>query len=229
MKNTIVLLLFAIVLISCQKDEVDKVERPKQMDFTDLQVGDVFYFQLTEGKIHPYQDEGWKYRDDTLKIEVIDKLGDKYLITETVTPHSAMLHTSENYFWYNYEGVVTNYWEIRNDSIFVEPDTAKYPKSYLMFYMREGLPFNPGPDAVEVKQDGWLTDYPYTESDHNAYMQFIQLKENVFLDLTVAIRNSPMALDGPGSTYFYNKPDGILKTTYYNWWSREGIGWDRIK
>ena len=37
-----------------------------------------------------------------------------------------------------------------------------------------------------------------------------------------------MAADGPGFMYFYNRDDGMLRTSTYSAWTGMGMGWERI-
>ncbi len=232
MNTRIVYMLSALfMIVGCQDDDmIDPVEEFSvhvitPMDLNQLSVGQQFkYVSLTAEDYWISDNTQFNYRGDTLELEVVSVVGDKYLISERITAYSNMMTDSVIYYWNQKDSIFHNYWLVRNDSLLLDYDRPWF-KSHLMF--RPNLSFNCF-EGEEVEIQGWKTSYPYTESNVELFTTRYSLLNNRYDKLNIFINNSPMQVDGPGNTTVYSKNFGIVRTSTYSWWTGDGFGWDKL-
>lgn len=234
-----ILLLLALCVISCGKDNEEGTPGPsetlKSFNFDDLTVGQTFRYSLFFGNDYftPGENDMFYYSGDTLQLEIteVNEYGVK--IKESILPTSAMFIDLHNYYGLNKEAVYENQWVVSNDSlmIYMSDDMSHTPKSHLFRLPSAGnnvkLPLNVN-TSEEIEIDGWKTSVsPYTD-DGNYFVDDLELLGNVYDYLNVAVRHSFMNVDGPGHTYVYNKEFGFVRVVEINPWFGSGVGWDRI-
>ncbi|MCP3932892.1 MAG: hypothetical protein GY705_27790 [Bacteroidetes bacterium] len=225
MKNAfLILILLFIGIFSCTKDEMHVDDTGfKNMDFDNLEIGDVFRYILLNGEsIWDENNSNFNYTGDTLEVEVVDIQNGKYVVSESITAHSS--------YWLK-DSVCTNFWVIRNDSLIIESnDNNQFLQSHLFFnfFCINSLPLIEFTEN-EVTITGWKTSKLFSANDDDLFTENFTLLGNTYERSNVFICTWPMAFDGPGSTYVYNRENGIIRTSTYSAWTGEGHGWDRIE
>lgn len=169
---------------------------------------------------------------DTLELEVLDQLGDTFLIKESFTPFSYLiLNPQKDYYAKQEDSIYLNYWFIRNDSLVIvkAPGTAHIHAfsvgSHLLeidrLHMRD---FRIG----ETKIVGYKTRVQYSEKDKKAFTRNYMLHGHHYDRLNIYINDRPMSHDGPGNSTVYSQVYGIVRSSYVEYWSFYGFGWDRL-
>ena len=199
----VVFLLIALGIIffslSCEQEE-NCIHPVNSMNLEELQVGQVFRFVLLRGESYRDPDNfDFDYTGDTLEVKVVDQQGEKFLLSERITPLSnVMLDTTNTYYWYDKDSVYTNFWEIKNDSLLVTPANGRaYNLSHLLFNYKK-FPLADF-DGEKVGIRGWRPDITFPITDYN------------------------------GSTFIYSRKHGFVRTSTYSAWTAEGVGWDRVE
>lgn len=229
------------LITSCGKDDVPgEVEENKGLtDFnlSNLQVGETFRFVLHQGE--EYWTNGtnnlYQYSGDTLELEVTELRFGSVVIKESILPTSNMFNDPSPYYWMGKDSIYENQWSVVDDTLRVTDikGTSERPESHLLYYTYSNtnemlVPMNDF-DGEEVNIDGWKTDHPYCECEIDLITTNLELLGNTYDRLNVAIRNTPMQLDGNGSTFVYSHNNGFVRTSNYSWWTGTGYGWDRIQ
>ncbi len=91
MKNAfLILILLFIGLLSCTKDEMHVDDTGfKNMDFDNLEIGDVFRYILLNGEsIWDENNSNFNYTGDTLEVEVVDIQNGKYVVSESISSYT---------------------------------------------------------------------------------------------------------------------------------------------
>ncbi len=228
MKSKTVLLSFVLLLLSCSKNEdVPNIE----LNVLKFEIGQKFKYVLLKGENYSVPNNSdFVYTGDTLELEVLDIINNKYLISEKITPFSNMMVSNEEYYWGSKDAVYRNNWTVKNDSLNFDYSGNNNTSHLLLstsLFNEDALPLKEF-DEREVEITGWKTSFRYAEGDFNLYARNFTLFEKYYDRLNIYLNNSPMASDGAGRTIIYGKKYGIIRTSTYSWWTDTGIGWDRI-
>ncbi len=206
----------------------------QDMDLMNLEKGQIFRYVLLLGSDY-YHSDTFYYSGDTLQLEVLEVNGDSLLISERITDLSNMKFEEDySYDWYNdRDAVHTNYWILRNDSLIFEPVSGRF-KSHLISYDHiTDIPYNINLslrlfNEEEVEITGWKTSYPYTEDHVELFTNNYSLFGNQYERLNINIYNPRLGSDAFGFTTVYSKDYGIIKTSKYLFFTKSGIGWDKL-
>ena len=232
MRSLLIIITVSMLLTSCVKDHQLSYDcnhgadlSMRIMNLDQLVKGQKFRFLLFIGEVYDSEtNNDFTYTEDTLEVEVLQAENGAYLISEKITAGSQMRRSDTPYYWGDPDKVYINTWRVRNDSLFVGAGPSLWT-SHLLFNHQFSLSEF---QAVEIEVRGWKTSYPYTESDVELYTNNFSLFCWDYDRLNVFINNSAMRVDLPGNTTFYNRENGIIRTSIYSWWTSEGIGWDRL-
>ncbi len=243
-KAALCLTVLFFFLNSCQQSEIDQPVIPSvNMSLPDLEVGDVFFYILLEGESYIDQDNfNFKYTGDTLKVEVIGKENDKYVVSESITLHSNMMESEINYYS-NKNLVYSSYWSFRNNFLVLEIIVHELSGSHLFFGLTTYYStnyFSGQFDNIlltlqefnenEVSIKGWkTTSGPLWDCTVGLFTKSFSLLGIHYERANVAVFNCAMNVDGNGQTYVYNRENLIIRTSSYEERSSKGLGWDRIK
>jgi len=226
-----------LVLFSCNKDMDDNNKNLNNFDFENLEVGQSFQYVLLLGE--EYWDDNknndFSYTADTLEIEIIGKTSNSFTVREQLLPTSFVFLAENPYYWHNPDSVFINEWVIENNTLTIKQD-EEFPftsSSHLFFGLWTSsadftLDLNDFQEE-ETEIEGWKTTTGYCECDRDLFVKDLELLEINYNRLNVAIRNTPMQVDGPGISFVYNLNEGIVRTSTYSWWTGTGQGWDRIR
>lgn len=233
MKKIPLVICICIILASCTKNEelapLDNERDAIEMHLLNMEIGDKFYYTLLSGEEYFNPDNtDFTYLGDTLELEVVGKDGNCFRICERITEFSNMRQdTNQNYYyWPLPEDEVCNIWTIKDSTLLLEKDPdSDWFSSHLFYY---DTPRQLNRFSVETKIVGWKTNFPYCECDTTLYVSDYLLQERQYENLNVFINNVHMQVDGPGETTVYNMEQGIVRTSFYSWWTQTGLGWDRI-
>lgn len=238
MKFVLVYFCLYFLLTACNKNEPEVFQEnisstaPFAMSgLDDLEIGDEFRYELFLGENY-YDDDNpnFELRPDTLVLEVcgISSEG-KYVISERFTEHSSIFTTEEIYYPYNNaDSVFTNYWVIENDSLKLEEKAHDGVLSHLFLFSTPSLPLQEF-DENETELFGWKIVGAIDEFNSNLFVKNGEIGNFIYEHINVVVDNYATVVDGPGFLYFYNRDDGIIRTTTYSSWTGMGVGWQRIE
>ena len=236
------LLSLCVVLVGCNDDESNPMEEevvtgndPALFKFEDLEVGQTFLYSLLQGEqyFNNEEKELFFYTNDTLEIELINIDGNVFTFRERILPTSAMHGSDENYYWMDKDSIYINDWIIENDSLKILATEGFDISSHLFFsgnFWLSGV-FIPLQDfsGEQATVEGWKTSSDFCECDRDLFTEDFTLFDTNYDRLNIAIRDTPMAGDGNGSSYIYSTSYGIVRSTHYSAWTGRGFGWDRIQ
>jgi hypothetical protein len=209
----------------------------EDMDLMNLREGQIFRYVLLRGSDYFSNNDNFYYCGDTLQLEVLDVDGDRFLISERVTDLSNMkVNNDESYYYYGVDkdATYTNYWIIRNDSLIFEPITDEFKSHLIVSWVAHAYSaYNPNLplgsfDGEEVQITGWKSSYPYYEGNVKLFTNNYNLLDHYYDFLNILINNYQLAGDLSGYTTVYSPRYGIVKTSTYDFWPSEGIGWDKL-
>lgn len=234
MKNVSFILLSIILLLSaCSKPEphtqnITTNPPVNMLGLDELEIGDEFYYQLFI--LEDYWDEtnsNFEYTKDTLVLEVCGINDGKFVISERLTANSAIFNDPDNIYYWNADTIFTNYWILQNDSLLFEQKGNNTFFSHLFLNQPRPLSLSEfSTNETEIvgwriiETGNWDQEYFVLNGEIGGFTYPFM---NVFVD------NYGTALDGPGFMYFYNRPEGILRTATYSSWTGTGFGWERIQ
>ncbi|MBK6263858.1 hypothetical protein JKA74_02320 [Marivirga sp. S37H4] len=206
----------------------------RHMDLMNLKKGQIFRYVLLWGSDY-YHSDTFYYSGDTLQLEVLEVNGDSLLISETITDLSNMKFEQDySYSWFSdRDAVHTNYWIMRNDSLIFEPISGRFKSHLIGHDHMTDIPYNINLslrlfNEEEVEITGWRTSYPYTEDHVELFTNNYSLFGNQYDHLNINIYNLRLGSDAFGFTTVYSKEYGIIKTSKYLFFTKSGIGWDKL-
>jgi hypothetical protein len=128
--------------------------------------------------------------------------------------------------YYFADSIFYNTWTWSADSLIITPtnSTATYAYSHIM--TNQQLPYAAFDQEIDIQ--GWKTNLPYQESLRTGHDPEHTIKSKTFEDLNIIIDNTPMQVDGPGSTIVYNSKYGVIRAVGYSWWTQSGQGFDLL-
>lgn len=223
------LALFVSLLPSCKKEnpltDVPLTES-NGIRFDYPAVGQVSQYLGLSGEMYYTNDyDQYEYSDDTLRLEIVGKDNNGYKVAETLH------YVDEVHSWLDVEKDSTYYYylQISNDTLHLVSIGYPYLRSRIFSYevSGQGLPLK-AITSPKVDILGWKTSFPYCECLQQGYTEHYTLFGQEYGRLNVIVENSPMAVDGAGSTYVFSKAFGIVRFSTYSWWTQSGYGWDLL-
>lgn len=217
-------ILLAIILMSCNKEKRLALNaKDPNMNLKNLKVGQQFYYVLLEGEEYgKLSASTYEYTGDTLKVEVMEKNKNGYVLSEKITEGSAIRSSTDEYNWG--EDEFKNIWRVRNDSLVIEGYNEDYVNSY--FLGPRGLSLKEFTE--EVKSPDWRALHYFSEGAE-LFVKDYSLLGSLYERLNVRIDNRATVFDGPSVTTAYSKEHGIVKVIIYATQTNLGHSWDRIK
>ena len=227
-QSLLFLILLSVALFCCKKENPPSESQPvsNHIRFDALSVGQVSRYLGLTGEMYFSDIDSFVYRNDTLRLEIIEKDAEKgFKVAETMQ-HNGAVHPwldaakDETYYYYL---------KVENDTLRISPHNNTYVNSRIFTYEMsgQGLPLKEY-DALQIMLTGWKTNLEYCECRREAYTEYHILFDKTYDRLNVLVENTPMTFDGNGMTYAYSKKAGIVRFSTYSWWTQEGIGWDLL-
>ena len=233
MKRPSLLLALLALLYACKKDDAPDVLRPQattpgQIRFDALAIGQVsHYLGLNGHHYHPaIVDSPFEYTDDTLRLEIVAQDANGYKVAETLH------YVGEVNTWIDgslMDSTFYYYLRVSNDTLHFTPIGSPYVFSRIFRnpVSRNGLPLGKiESPKVEIKD--WRSTFPSWAKRWEGYTENYTLFGKTYDHLNVIVENTAMAVDGPGETYVFSKPYGIVRFSEYGGWPQAGYGWDLI-
>lgn len=225
----LLLIIFSLTIYSCAEELEKDLEggiEAKTLEFDNLKIGDVMKYSFVTGVHYPSEDSEATYTGDTLELTVVDEVGGKFIIEEEITPSSAVFDSDIKYIYRNEEKYKL-VWELREDSIIITvPETEGMFESHLLPY---GHRFSLLEETEKMADfDGCHTTIPFHESYGTFFIENGELLDITYPHLNGIINYGPMAFDGDGTTFIYNKENGFVRVTSTSGWTAQVKGWDRI-
>lgn len=228
MKKPAIFLALFVALFACKKERLPDVPAPAstRIRFDLPAVGQVSKFIGLSGEEYFSSNNAlFEYSDDTLRLEIVAKDANGYKVKESLHYNGAV----QEYLDWDKDSVYFYYLQISNDTLRAVPAGTLYIQSRLFGFQitEHGIPLKKIL-SPKVEIDGWKTSFNYCECYRTAYTENYTLFGKLYERLNVVVENSPMALDGSGETYVYDKSSGIVRASTYGWWTQSGYGWDLL-
>ena len=228
MKKPVIFLALFVALFACKKERLPDVPVPAShhIRFDLPAVGQVSKFIGLSGEEYlSSNNDLFEYSDDTLRLEIVAKDAIGYKVKESLHYNDAV----QEYLEWDKDSVYHFYLKISNDTLYAVPAGMLYVQSRLFGFQitEHGIPLKKIL-SPKVEIDGWKTSFNYCECYRTAYTENYTLFGKLYERLNVVVENSPMALDGSGETYVYDKSSGIVRASTYGWWTQSGYGWDLL-
>ena len=229
-KVSILLISMFIFLMACQKTNPDSPNQNPipMLGFDDLEVGDKFQYELFLADDY-FDDNNSSYTilADTLVLEVEGITEDgKFIISERFTESSTIFNSGDIYY-YGADSVYTNLWVVENNSLLLEEKDHNGFTSHLFLSSSPSLSLE-NFSGTEAEIFGWKARVVDSQGSGNLFIKNGIIGNNVYEHINVVVNNGAMVADGPGFTFFYNREDGMLRTSRYSAWTGAGVGWERI-
>ena len=225
-----ILFLFCISLSSCadqKENEPEDYIEPVDVEFDNLDVGDVILYTYVTGQGHDTQSSEATYTGDTLKLTVLEEDNGEYIIQEEITPNSA-IYDSETKYISKYENKYEAFWEITEDSISISSRTPMEDFESHLFPKPKSFSFAKFTE-YEADFEGCRTTVPYDDFHVSFFIENGTLHDILYPHLNGIMNYIPFILDGDGSTHIYNKESGFVRVTSTSAWTARVWGWDKIK
>ena len=156
-------------------------------------------------------------------VEITGVENNRYIIKEYLTAGSSVLNGGENIYISNPDVVGKYFIWIENDSLFTEIVTENYyPKLFRTDLSLKQIEEN------EIEITGWKTSMSYCECGQTGYTKNYEQFGITYDHLDIHVYNIPMSYDGPGTTVVLHKEKGIVRSSFYSWWTQDGTGWDLL-
>ena len=136
MKNLVYLFL-TLAVFSCTSNTFEEVEfipeTTTTMNLDMFEEGQSFRYALIIGDaLGPDPVEEFFYTGDTLEIEIIEIVGDRIMISETITENSVIRNEEVDYYFNDPSNTYVNEWTIRNDSLIIGENSTTF-RSCLLY------------------------------------------------------------------------------------------------
>lgn len=228
MKKPAIFLALFVALFACKKERLPDVPVPASLRIRfDLPaVGQASKFIGLSGEEYfSSNNDLFEYSDDTLRLEIVAKDANGFKVKESLHYNGAV----HEFLDWEKDSVYLYYLKISNDTLRVIPAGAPFLQSRIFGYQmtHHGIPLKKIL-SPQVEIDGWKTSFNYCECYRTGYTENYTLFGKLYERLNVVVENSPMALDGSGETYVYDKSSGIVRASTYGWWTQSGYGWDLL-
>jgi|GEM_PF-4053001 len=222
MKNTgfiIVMVLFAVLFGSCEKDEITLGPQSLptgRIKLSDLQFGQRSYYRVAE--INTRASHQITYTGDTLVVEIIGREGSTFLVEERFTEGSPNsddhLYCDAIKYGLRSEGGVLN-----------AVATTDCPFSYLFSSFPQSLPLLPGTDA-RTGLEGWEV-IPFDDGNDdlilNGYVEDVTIAGVLYPHLLVQVDPTLEPLDGNRLSWLYRDEPGIVRAVSVNGFAGRGF------
>lgn len=233
------LMLISILFVQCTKDDETNPEigpegvlvqtSLNEFNIDNLEIGQIFKYSMLSGEhFTDPENLSFKYTEDTLVLEVVDIVEDRFVIRETIDRNSAMFNSPEPYYWEDMNVSYENYWFVFEDELFVRTTGADLQPGSHLFFKEQSLPLNAFMEN-EVQFEGWKLTEQYNVLELQAFTKDFDLLGNTFNCLNVLLDYQSTIMDGPGYIYAYSRENGIARTLTFIPRFGEGYAWDRIE
>ena len=218
-----ILLLSCVFIFSCNEDPCCVEPIYTNEGITSLAIGDQIRYQRFLGEKYFDNDNfDFEYTNDTVILEVVNMDGRSIMFKEYLTEGSSI--TTEDYYYA--DSVFYNTWTWSIDSLIITPTNIDQPYNLSHIATDHRMPYARFDQEIDIK--GWKTNISYHESYREGHDPIHTIKGKTFENLNVIIDNTPMQVDGPGSTIIYNSKYGVIRSVSYSWWTQSGQGFDLL-
>ncbi len=220
--------LSCFLILSCQKDKPVEPERLGNISFEAPKIGQLSRYILLKGDNYKNdQSFDFSYYPDTLEVEIVDETEDGFLIEERLSPNSISLN-GENHV--PFADSTINYY-LQFDQGMLKVKNVHFRMTSRLFFIQTefvpGLELEPF-ESLAVEFKGWKTNLPYNSNVYKAHTEGLELFGKTYEFLNVYIENRPMEEKGSGATHAYSLKEGLVRSSYYSWWTGQGFGWDLL-
>ena len=171
--------------------------------------------------------ERYTYTKDTLVLKILDVQEKDFLLAEYWTKGSANItrtDTTFHWLWVDRDSLFIR--KFNENYVFTDFFTA-YGLGRFSFGDTLGIPLEVFDEPL-AEISGWQMNVTYGENYRQYGINSWTLFEQEYEDLNAIINNTPMQVDGNGTTYIYSSQHGFVRSVTYSWWTRSGIGWDLL-
>jgi len=159
-------------------------------------------------------------------LEIIGKDDEKYIVSESLRPGSAVLNGINNPQIWNPEETFFYLIEVIDNKLEVSPLNTNSVNSRVFTEIQE-LDLSIFNDhEIEIK--GWKTTIAQCDCSGNTFARDYKLFNVNYERLNIFIDNSAVVIDGPGYTYIYSPKNGIVRYSSFSPWTGTGAGWDLL-
>lgn len=230
MKNTILYLLIAILILGACDDEDsnDNDSKLEPINFFNMQVGQKSIFEYFRGK------ENWggmersiEYTGDTLWVEVIRKSSDNIF---RIKEHNSLLKIGITPPYIEYDIELSNN-QIKLDSMiteFINEPSVPIMPEFLRYYgfYDHGNYLNLEKKDSLISFDGWMPEY--NELSVIGKLDNFSGKYQDLDDVYIHINFGSMAVDGPGTYHIFDIKKGLIRNYEISAWTSDFNGIELI-
>ena len=167
----------------------------------------------------------YKRQGDTLEIEIIEIVGDRIMISETITENSVIRNEEVDYYFNDPSNTYVNEWTIRNDSLIIGENSTTF-RSHLLNENILNLERVRSPLSFI---DDWTAFIRDTSNRGISLAGMLSLNGLRYINLNVMYQLEDfLGTDGDGLINVYSREFGIVRTFTFSNDFQNGFGWDRI-
>ncbi|MEM9819760.1 MAG: hypothetical protein AAF985_01755, partial [Bacteroidota bacterium] len=199
-----------------------------RIDWHNLEIGQKSTYLFLRGANYFDQDDydNFQYYKDTLVLEIIGQNEDQYIISESISPGSAVLNGVVNELIWRPAETFFYTIEIVDQQLKIMPFNNNWIQSRI-FTEAESLDISSFNDnEIEIK--GWKTTIETCDCTEGTYVQNYKLFGVNYERLNILVNNAAFASDGAGYTFAYSPKNGVVRYSNYSPWTGRGFGWDLL-
>jgi len=232
-------MLIGLLFGQCTKDEeIDPITAPQDgievsslnsFNINNLEIGQIFKYSMLVGEhfIDP-NNLNFDYTGDTLILEVVDLIEDRFVIRETISKESNMFNSPEPYYWDDMNVSYDNYWFVIEDELYIRTTGADQKAGSHLFFKEQVLPLATFTEN-EVLFEGWKLTEQFNVLELEAFTKNFEVLGNFFDCLNVLLDYQSTIVDGPAYIYAYSREFGVARTITFAPRFGQGYAWDRIE
>ena len=219
--------IFLLSIFSCQKETPEPNENiSNQVNFNNPLIGQKSEYVLLLGEnIKDKNNQNFEYKQDTLSIEVIEKIENGFILEEKLTDFSASLNGENNVAFPSFS--IQLLLKTEDQQITIQSLHSRI-KSRL-FHLNED-------DALQMEllndlrleMESWKTNLPFQPINQTGYLSNYSLFTQTYSRLNVIINNFPMQDELSGYTHVYSPEYGLVRSSSYSPHNGKGFGWDLL-
>lgn len=237
MKFKILLLLLLGLYISCECERIDinPSDESNEVNIYDLEVGQKSLFQLMFQ--FPNGDGQMNYGEDTLVVEVLEQQGNRFVISEHITPESAMFDPVNGYSDSFLDTIVLNYWIVQDDGndVYIEYEPLSFDgvaSELLGFavYDEQQTIRLATYDEKEIETTENDLSYVYEHYGPECFTRDLELNGEIYDSLNVVILRTQGIADDYETSWLFSEKHGIVRAFEFGDFTATGvyIGWQKI-